>query len=122
NVLLAAHMRVLSLLSAQDDVTTCVVSGGRPEGKDGERVLGLFINSIPFRQRLSGGSWRDLVLETFAREREALPYRRYPMAEMKLRHGGLRISETLFYFTHYHILSELQEQKNIEVLGWIPYE
>lgn len=122
NVLLAAHMRVLSLLSNQDDVTTCVVSSGRPEGRDGERVLGLFINSIPFRQKLSGGTWRELVTETFAKEREALPYRRYPMAELKRRHGGLRLSETLFYFTHYHILSELQEQKNIEVLGWIPYE
>ena len=42
SVLLAAHMRVLSLLSGQEDVTTCIVSGGRPEGRDGERVLGLF--------------------------------------------------------------------------------
>ena len=122
DVLLAAHLRVLSLLSGEEDVTTCIVSGGRPEGKDGERVLGLFINSIPFRQQLRGGTWRDLVTQTFEKEREALPYRRYPMAEMKRRHGGLRISETLFYFTHYHIFRGLQERGDLEVIRLIPHE
>ncbi|HET8845931.1 MAG TPA: amino acid adenylation domain-containing protein, partial [Ktedonobacteraceae bacterium] len=122
NVLLAAHLRVLSLLSGQEDVTTCVVSGGRPEGQDGERVLGLFINSVPFRLALNGGSWQALVAETFEKEREALPYRRYPMAELKRRHGGLRLSETLFYFTHYHIFRGLQDLGDLEVLELIPHE
>ena len=80
------------------------------------------IYSIPFKERLGGGTWNELIQQTFEKERESLPYRRYPMAEIKRRHGGLRLSETLFYFTHYHILNELQEQKNIEILGWIPYE
>jgi natural product biosynthesis luciferase-like monooxygenase protein/amino acid adenylation domain-containing protein len=122
NVLLAAHLRVLSLLSGQEDVTTCVVSGGRPEGQDGERVLGLFINSIPFRLHLPGGTWRQLVTETFEKEREALSFRRYPMAELKRRHGGLRLSETLFYFTHYHIFRGLQKLGDLEVLELIPHE
>jgi amino acid adenylation domain-containing protein len=122
NVLLAAHMRVLNLLSNQSDVLTCVVSAGRPEGTDGERVLGLFINSLPFRMNLEGGTWNDLVLSTFETEREALPYRRYPMAEVKKNQGVQTLSETLFYFTHYHVYHGLQELPGIEVLSNYLYE
>ena len=122
NVLLAAHLRVLSLLAGHDDVLTCMVSSGRPESADGDRVLGLFINSIPFRLKLTGGTWEDLVRETFEAERETLPFRRYPMAELQRRHGGRQLSETLFYFTHYHIFRGLHELGDLEVLEYIPYE
>ncbi|MGH0593689.1 amino acid adenylation domain-containing protein [Bacillus pretiosus] len=122
NVLLAAHMRVLNLLSNQSDVLTCVVSAGRPEGLDGESVLGLFINSLPFRMNLEGGTWNDLALSAFDMERESLPYRRYPMAEIKRRQGGQTLSETLFYFTHYHVYHGLQELPGIEVLSNYLYE
>src|SRR5205823_10190817 len=41
SVLLAAHLKVMSLLSGQADVLSGVVTHGRPEGPDGERVPGL---------------------------------------------------------------------------------
>jgi len=122
NVLLSAHMRVLNLLSNQSDVLTCVVSAGRPEYSDGDSVLGLFINSLPFRMNLDGGTWSDLVLDTFETEREALPYRRYPMAEIKRNQGGQTLSETLFYFTHYHVYNGLEELPGIKVLSNYLYE
>ena len=40
SVLLAAHLRVMSLLNGQPDVLTCLSSSGRLESIDGERVLG----------------------------------------------------------------------------------
>lgn len=121
SVLLAAHMRVMSLLSGQSDVITCVVSNGRLENLDGERVLGLFLNSLPFRLKLQGGAWTDLISHTFQAEQELLPYRRYPMAELKKSRGGQPLSETLFYFTHYHIYQGLQKW-NAELLGTIYHE
>jgi natural product biosynthesis luciferase-like monooxygenase protein/amino acid adenylation domain-containing protein len=121
NVLLAAHLRVLSLLSGQRDVLTCMVASGRPETRDGERVLGLFINSLPLRVRLAGGSWRDLAADVFAAEQAVMPYRRYPLAELTRRYGG-RLSETLFYFTHYHILQSLRGFAELELLELIAHE
>jgi amino acid adenylation domain-containing protein len=121
NVLLAAHLRVLSLLSGQRDVLTCMVASGRPETRDGERVLGLFINSLPLRVRLAGGSWRDLATAAFVAEQAVMPYRRYPLAELTWRYGG-RLSETLFYFTHYHILQSLQGFTDLELLDIIQFE
>src|SRR6185369_17516807 len=49
SVLLAAHLRVLSVFSGQRDVLTGLVSNGRVEETDGERVLGLFLNTVPLR-------------------------------------------------------------------------
>ncbi len=122
DVLLAAHLLVLSLLSGQSDVLTCLVSSGRPEGHDGERALGLFINSLPFRLQLSGGTWTELVQATFAAECESLPHRRYPMAEIKALQGGQSLSETLFYFTHYHVYQSLQSIPDMEVFDHYLYE
>ena len=83
SVLLAAHLRVMSLLSGQSDVVTGLVTNGRPEEMDGERALGLFLNTLPFRLKLSGGNWVDLVKSTFEAEQELLAFRRYPMAQIQ---------------------------------------
>ncbi|MEM9290622.1 MAG: amino acid adenylation domain-containing protein [Acidobacteriota bacterium] len=117
SVLLTGHLRVLSLLSGQDEVVTTLTSSGRPETADGQRVLGLFINSLPMRFQVGSESWRALAQEVFAAERETLPRRRFPFAESRQFFGGERPSEVSFYFTHYHIFRHLQRFEELEVLG-----
>jgi amino acid adenylation domain-containing protein len=102
SLLLAAHLRVLSAAAGTDDVTTGVVVNGRPEGGQGERALGLFLNTIPCRLRLSGGSWLELARDVFAWERTVLPYRRYPVAELQRMRGGQPPFASLFNFIHFH--------------------
>ncbi|HEY6351023.1 MAG TPA: amino acid adenylation domain-containing protein [Candidatus Angelobacter sp.] len=121
-VLLAAHMRALAMLSGNTDVTTFLTSVGRPETRDGDRVFGLFLNSTPFRLKLSGGKWRKLLEDTFAVEREAVPFRRYPLAEMQKLLGRDQISETGFYFTHYHIYHGLEQYPDFKLLQHNYYE
>jgi amino acid adenylation domain-containing protein/non-ribosomal peptide synthase protein (TIGR01720 family) len=117
SVLLAAHLRVLSLLGGQSDVLTGLVANGRPEQTDGERVLGLFLNTLPFRLRLSGGTWIDLVRSVFEAERELLPHRRYPMVEIQRRKGGQPLFETSFNFVHFHVYQRVLGLKNLQLLG-----
>ena len=121
-VLLAAHMRALAMLSGKTDVTTFLTSVGRPETRDGDRVLGLFLNSTPFRLKLSGGKWSALLEEAFAVEREAVAFRRYPLAEIQKLLGREQISETGFYFTHYHIYHGLEEYPDFQLLEHNYYE
>jgi amino acid adenylation domain-containing protein len=116
-VLLAAHMRVLSLLSGRADVLTGMVSHGRPETTDGERVLGLFLNSVPVRLSLAGGSWLDLVRATFAAEQALLPFQRYPLAEIQRLLRRPALFEVLFNFTHYHVYQGLQGLYDVQTLG-----
>ncbi|MEM7482005.1 MAG: amino acid adenylation domain-containing protein [Acidobacteriota bacterium] len=116
SVLLAAHLRALAVLTGEPDVVTCITVNGRPESADGERVLGLFLNSMPLRLRLTGGRWIDLARRAFEIERTALPFRRYPLSEIQRLTGGVRLAEASFYFTNYHLMSRLDELPDLEVL------
>ncbi len=103
NLCLAAHLKVLSVLGGQEDVLTGLVSHGRPEAAGSDRIAGLFLNTLPFRLGVEGGSWRDLARRTFELERDLLPFRRYPLAEIQRFEGGRPLFETLFNFVHFHI-------------------
>ena len=84
SVLLAAHLRVLALVTGQQDVLSGVVAHGRPEEADGQRLLGLFLNTLPLRVTLDAqDSGRALVHKVFAAEQAALPFRRYPAGRLK---------------------------------------
>jgi amino acid adenylation domain-containing protein len=117
SVLLAAHLRTLSLLSGQADVVTGLVSNGRPEVASGERILGLFLNTLPLRLSLPGGTWADLARETFEAEREMLPFRRYPLVQLQKMKGNQPIFEAAFNYIHFHVLENLSAGEGVEILG-----
>ena len=117
SVLLAAHLRVLSLLSGQSDVVTGLSSNSRPETIDGDRILGLFLNTLPFRFKLKPSTWLDLVRQTFDAERELLPHRRYPLPQIQRDLGQQRLFEVSFNFTHFHISQRLYKLSSLEVLS-----
>jgi amino acid adenylation domain-containing protein len=115
SVLLAAHLRVLGHLGGSSDVLTGLVANGRPEVENGERALGLFLNTIPLRLALTEGSWSDLVRAAFAAELEALPHRRVPLAEIQRREsGGAPLFEAIFNYIHFHVL---ESTAGVEVLA-----
>ncbi|HEX7735371.1 MAG TPA: amino acid adenylation domain-containing protein, partial [Ktedonobacteraceae bacterium] len=117
SVLLASHLNVLRVLSGQTDVLTGLVTNGRPEMTDGEQVLGLFLNTLPYRARLGGGSWLDLVRGVFEGERAILPWRRYPLARIQHEQGGPALFETIFNYNHFHVYERLGEVSHLRVLG-----
>ncbi|BAY66402.1 amino acid adenylation [Calothrix brevissima NIES-22] len=121
-VLLAAHLRVLSLLSGQSDVVTGLVTNGRSEVTDGERVLGLFLNSLPLRLQFPGGTWTDLVKNVFETEQELLPHRRYPLAELQRVLGRQSLFETAFNFNHFHVYQNLLNLDYVKVLDITSFE
>lgn len=117
SVLLAAHLRVLSLLCGERDVVTGIVSNGRPEGAGGERVLGLFLNTLPLRVNLQRGNWVDLVKQAFAAESEMMPHRRFPLAELQNMKAGQPLYEAAFNYLHFHVYQGLADMGDVRVLG-----
>ncbi|HEX2093612.1 MAG TPA: amino acid adenylation domain-containing protein, partial [Longimicrobiaceae bacterium] len=105
-VCLTAHLRVMSLLSGSPEVLTGVTANGRPETADGERVRGLFLNTVPFRHRLPKGSWTEVARSVFAAEREVLPFRRYPLAAIQEARRGGPLVESSFNYVHFHGLHD----------------
>lgn len=122
NVLLAAHVRVMSVLGGQRDVMTTMTSVGRPEVADGDKVLGLHLNSTPFRLTLTSGSWSTLIQAVFEAERSALAHRRFPMADLQEILDYPRLADSHFYFTHYHIVRELEAFPELQILDQGGYE
>ncbi|WP_448725723.1 amino acid adenylation domain-containing protein [Pseudomonas farris] len=108
SLLFAVHLKVLSEMSGQADCLTSMVMTGRPEHADGQKLLGLFINSVPIRAQVKAGSWVALAQRALEAEGEVLPYRRLPLAQIQSINSEARLSDTLFYFTHYHIASNLE--------------
>ncbi|CAL9648802.1 amino acid adenylation domain-containing protein [Streptomyces sp. enrichment culture] len=117
DVLLAAHMKVLSLVSGQPAVMTGYEHSGRPELPDAETTLGLHLNTVPFQIEVAGGSWADLVRRVYRAELELLPHRRYPMAQMKQDLATQRqLFSTTFNFTHFYLLKNLRELPEFSML------
>ncbi|MDW5329219.1 non-ribosomal peptide synthetase [Plantactinospora sp. KLBMP9567] len=116
SVLLAAHLRAVSLATGEADVVTGLVSNGRLGVPGGDRVLGQFLNTLPVRARLTGtGTWADLVRAVFDAESAQLPHRRFPVTRIVRGQRHRPVVETAFNFTHFHVYRSL-EQAGIEVL------
>ena len=116
SVMLAAHLRVLQLVTGDRDVVSGYIVSGRLEENDGDRVLGLFLNTVPLRVELVDETWSDLVRRVFREEQELLPHRRYPMGQIKRDLGGSPLFEVLFNFTQFHQLRGDDDRREAEVV------
>ena len=111
-VLLAAHCRVMKLLTGYSDITTGLVANGRPQCVDGERLIGLFLNTLPFRLQVENQSWKDLIKATFNSEQQLIPHRRMPLSDVQQLAGGQSLFETTFDFVQFHIYRDLPGYKD----------
>ncbi len=116
HVLLAAHLKVVQVYTAQTDVITGVITNGRPEEAGAEETLGLFLNTVPLRLRLGRESWRELLRGAFRAEEASWPHRRHPLAELQ-KGLGRELFDTTFNYVHYHGLDALRARADVELLG-----
>ncbi|TDP90537.1 non-ribosomal peptide synthetase [Labedaea rhizosphaerae] len=124
NVLLAAHVQVLGELSGTADVLTGYEQAGRPELLGAQDTIGMFLNTVPLRVRLRGGTWAELVRSVHDTEIAMLPRRRYPMARIK-QDAGVRgpLFESVFNYTHFYPLRDLRDSFALtEVRAWAETE
>jgi amino acid adenylation domain-containing protein len=117
-MLLAAHVKVTGLIAGTNDVVTGVISHGRLAALEGDRVVGLFLNTLPLRQTLATESWRELAQRIVDAEQAAVPFRRYPLAEIQRLVGPAARIETAFNFTEFHVLGGFRACDQIEIIDW----
>ncbi|HEY1348560.1 MAG TPA: amino acid adenylation domain-containing protein [Ktedonobacteraceae bacterium] len=119
SVLLAAHLKVMSMLGGHNDILTGLTSEGRPEEIGGEQARGLFLNVVPLRVHLADSSWTDLARAAFAAEQECLPFRRYPLAQIQKDLGGQPLFASVFTFEHFHSMQALARTRQFEIVETI---
>ncbi|MES2936925.1 MAG: non-ribosomal peptide synthase/polyketide synthase, partial [Pseudomonadota bacterium] len=122
SVLLLAHLRVVAMLSGKQDVLVGLVSNVRPELPDGERMLGLFLNTLPFRQRLPRASWADAIRATFRTELALIEHRFYPYAQLHRDNGRTPFYEIAFNYNHFHVYEEADDAGAIQLRGGQGFE
>lgn len=116
-VLMAAHLKVLSELAADDDVLVGYEHSGRPEVDGATRAIGLFLNTLPLRVKIAKGSWAQLIQQVYNAETDLLPHRRYPMARIKQDMGTQQpLFETAFNYTHFYLLKDLESLPEFDLL------
>ncbi|MGC9498551.1 amino acid adenylation domain-containing protein [Streptomyces sp. WG7] len=122
SLLLAAHCLTLRLFSDVEDITTGLVTGGRPEQADAERITGLFLETLPLRLDAQPRSWLDSAREVYAQERESHPHRRYPLSAIQEDRGGDVVFDTAFNYVDPHVLTSLFEGTGMELTEFRTWE
>lgn len=113
---LAVHARALGRTRQIEEVWTGLVTDCRPEVDGADRVIGLFLNTVPLVLP-AAGSWDKLARAAFDAERAMIPHRRYPLAAMTTAHGG-PLFDVTFNFTHFHVLRELDGLRRAVADTW----
>ena len=120
-LLLAAHCATLQRLSGEVDVTTGLVTHGRPSRVGAETTAGLFLNIVPIRLSAKPATWRDVIEHVARFEQVSDRHRRYPLQAMQSDAGHLVIN-TVFNYVNYHPLADLAGTAGIELLDFEVHE
>jgi len=115
-VLLTAHLWVISKINRSEYVITGLVTDISPEVVNGERALGPFSRALPYQQTLSGGSWVELIRETFETEQGLLSLQQYPLAQIQQDLGMQKLFEMAIYFAHPSLCCDKLKLENIAFL------
>ena len=121
-ILLTVLIKLLSILTNSEEVLTGVVFNGRPSVTHIENTLGLFLNALPFRQRLIEGSWKDLILAISNKKSKIYPHRHYPLMQIQKDLQVNKLFNVLFYFTHFHVYEHIRNSKHVEIIEQSFYE
>ncbi len=106
SLLLAAHCVTLQRLSGEPDVTTGLVTHGRPGMAGAEWPPGCFSTRFPIRLDKKPVTCVDAVEHIARLERTSHRYRRYPLQAMQ-SDAGRPLFNTAFNFVNYHLFAEL---------------
>jgi len=103
SVVFAAHLRVMALITGTVEPVCGLVTHGREEHEVGERVLGLFLNTVPLRVRVDQPTWSELIRAVFAAQVGLLPHRQFPIFEIQRTTGRSPLFETLLDYRDFHV-------------------
>ncbi len=110
------YLMLMSLLDGTNDVIGSVVTHGRPEISGSDKMIGLFLNSLPIRLHLEGMNWSDLIKETENELRELHALRHYPLSSIQSE-TGLDFSASLFNYMNFRLYEASDNEHHIESSG-----
>ncbi|NLE82774.1 MAG: LLM class flavin-dependent oxidoreductase, partial [Rhodococcus sp.] len=97
-VFVAAHVLAVAVASGQNDVLTGVIANARPETADADRLIGVFLNTLPLRVHTDDRSVSELIAEVHKWDARVAPHRYVPFGilERDLR-GDIHLGDLPTY-------------------------
>jgi surfactin family lipopeptide synthetase A len=112
NLCLGAYIYMLSMISHENDMVIGLVTNNRPICKDGEKILGCFLNTVPFRIQIPANlSWSDFARLINKKCIELSQYDRLSLLEIVEIIGERPreqnpIFDTLYNYLDYHVYDQ----------------
>lgn len=115
-VLLGAYLYTLSMLCAEDELTLGVVTNNRPLTEDGDKVLGCFLNSVPYRcyTRYGANTWKDWFEQVERQLTRLKQHDRSSLLDIRKMADDVTTADNAFFdvlfnFVNFHVYGQ-QEQ------------
>ena len=116
NICFCSYLFMLNMLSFDNDIVVGLVSNNRPLVEDGDKIIGCFLNSIPFRMKIpSNITWLDYIHLVEDKMVELKPYERVPFFKI-LRMINEKAQEenplfdTIFNFVDFYVYKRVNEE------------
>lgn len=117
NICFGAYLYMLNMFSFENDLVVGLVANNRPLCEDGEKILGCFLNTVPFRLRIPERlSWSDYMEMIDEKMQELKRHERISLFEI-LRSIGEKtqdknpIFDTLFNYIDFHVYQKLRQEE-----------
>ncbi|WP_158287213.1 non-ribosomal peptide synthetase [Mesobacillus foraminis] len=113
-ICLTAYLFMMRMVTYDNDLTIGLVENGRPVGKDAEKALGCFLNTIPFRLKVAdSGTWQSLLEKVHRKHVDLKDKGRFPFRKIVELVGRADASENpifdaVFNFVDFHVYGGLE--------------
>jgi surfactin family lipopeptide synthetase A len=114
----AAYVYMMSMLTYEDDVAVGLISNNRPEKEDGDKLIGCFLNTLPFRINIPAKiTWSEYIRLV---DRKLIRLKRYEKITFYeiVKSIGERnraenpIFDTIFNYIDFHIYKQAAAENN----------
>jgi amino acid adenylation domain-containing protein len=111
---LAAHSELLRVLTGEQDVVTGLVSHDRPGIKDGDRILGCFLNTVPIRVDAARSVTPLERVRAVSRYLSRVKEHEIPLVDIATiagmqGEGENPIFDTIFNFMDFHVIAGVED-------------
>ncbi len=122
-ILFTAYLYAMKILSGQKDILVGLITFTRPLQEDGDKILGCFLNEVPFRLVVEDDiSWKELLNQVETKFLEVKKYDQLSLFEINQAIGAITtegnpLFDSTFNFINWHVMNnlELQEATDTDV-------
>ncbi|TPG69307.1 amino acid adenylation domain-containing protein [Brevibacillus laterosporus] len=114
-VCFTAFLSLLRMYAFEEDVVAGLVENARPICEDGEKILGCFLNTVPFRIQFEQEmTWADLIRKVHRKHVDLKEYGRLPLPDIckaagETAFGKNPFFDIMFNYVDFHVFNNIAQ-------------